>query len=378
MKKPRLNVVYANNNMPQPRIGPLADPGADLEVVWSREEEAGADVVLYWNSYTYRPQLTARNPGAMRILYIYEPVVVDPLVYDPKLWRNFDALLTWNDPLVAAGPPFHYMPLVYYDLAFHPNYGVEALPPAPEDVLSRPRSICQICGDKFSLVPCELYSLRRKAAEWFHQHGTMKMDVYGIPGMKAGNYVGPSDDKFETLSKYRYSLCFENTYHPVWSQGWVTEKIFDCMCSGTVPVYYGAPNIDQRVDEGTYIDYRDFSSFNELEAFLLEMSDETYLGYVERMRTFLEKHKPREQYACARLYQGIESLHADWKQHGRPAVTSWPKGYYESLASWNERLRYLAMWFALKQYRFVYPVFAVLRWLRWAGTKVSSVLRPGA
>ena len=190
MKKPRLNVVYANNNMPQPRVGPIEKPGADLEVIWSREEEAGADIVLYWNSYTYRPTLTNRNPGAMRILYIYEPVVVDPLVYNPKLWSHFDGLLTWNDPLVEAGPPFHFMPLVYYDLAFQPNYGVEVHQPSRDALLKRPRAICQICGDKFSLVPCELYSLRRQAAEWFHAHGTMRMDVYGIPGMKAAQLRG--------------------------------------------------------------------------------------------------------------------------------------------------------------------------------------------
>ena len=148
------------------------------------------------------------------------------------------------------------------------------------------------------------------------------------------------------------------------------------MCSGTIPVYYGAPNIDQRVEKGTYIDYRDFGSFKELETFLLEMSDETYLEYVDRMRTFLERHNPRQRYSCARLYEEIEGLYAQWKEHGTAPRTSWPQGYYESLETWNERLRYLAMWVALKQYRFVYPVFAVMRWCRWVGTRITGRLRP--
>lgn len=46
-------------------------------------------------------------------------------------------------------------------------------------------------------------------------------------------------DKWEGLARFRYSLAIENSRHPHY---W-TEKISDCFLAGTVPIYWGAPNI---------------------------------------------------------------------------------------------------------------------------------------
>lgn len=45
--------------------------------------------------------------------------------------------------------------------------------------------------------------------------------------------------KWEGLAPFRYSLAIENSRHPHY---W-TEKIADCFLAGTVPIYWGAPNI---------------------------------------------------------------------------------------------------------------------------------------
>jgi len=367
----KINVIYSNNNMTQPEVGPIQVPSANAEVTWSREEKAGADVVLHWNSFTYRPKHLHRNPDALRVLYMYESVVVDPLVYSRKLWEKFDHILTWNHQLVESCSRFHWFPLVYHDLPFSHGYGVTDETAVDEAaLLQRPRAISQICGDKYSLVPHELYSLRRQAAEWFAAHGTIPMYVYGIPGMKSPNYVGPSADKNATLSQYRYSLCFENSYHPVWSQGWTTEKIFDCMAARTVPVYYGDSQIEKRVPPDCFIDYRQFDSLADLDRHLAELSDEDYLGYVRRAHAFLAEHKPRERYSCDRVYEKLAQIHNGSSPAGAAGNTL-PADYYASLRGLNEKLRYAGMWVALKYYRFVYPVFFVMRWLRWLAKRVT-------
>ena len=46
-------------------------------------------------------------------------------------------------------------------------------------------------------------------------------------------------DKWEGLAPFRFSLAIENSQHPHY---W-TEKIADCFLAGTVPIYWGAPNI---------------------------------------------------------------------------------------------------------------------------------------
>jgi hypothetical protein len=54
--------------------------------------------------------------------------------------------------------------------------------------------------------------------------------------------------------------------------GWITEKIFDCFYSGTIPVYLGAPDIDDWIRADCFVDMRGFSDFAELRAFLKQLS----------------------------------------------------------------------------------------------------------
>ena len=60
-----------------------------------------------------------------------------------------------------------------------------------------------------------------------------KVDIYGR-GLKTMNH------KEEALQDYMFSVTIENDqYETYW-----TEKILDCFVSGTVPVYHGAPDVD--------------------------------------------------------------------------------------------------------------------------------------
>lgn len=64
-----------------------------------------------------------------------------------------------------------------------------------------------------------------------------------------GHGVRFIQNKYEAVEPYRYHLAIENyvgTHH------W-TEKLADPFLSGTVPIYYGCPNIDQDFPEESYI-----------------------------------------------------------------------------------------------------------------------------
>jgi hypothetical protein len=54
-----------------------------------------------------------------------------------------------------------------------------------------------------------------------------------------GHGVRPLADKWDGLAPYRYSIAIENSQVPHY---W-TEKIADCFLAGTVPIYWGCPNI---------------------------------------------------------------------------------------------------------------------------------------
>ena len=46
----------------------------------------------------------------------------------------------------------------------------------------------------------------------------------------------------------------------------MTEKLFDCFFSGTVPVYWGAPDVFDWVPADCFIDMRQFTDFAQLRA----------------------------------------------------------------------------------------------------------------
>jgi hypothetical protein len=87
----------------------------------------------------------------------------------------------------------------------------------------------------------------------------------------------------EVLSKYRFSLCFENM--PM--TGYVTEKLFDCFYAGTVPIYWGAPDINELVPSEAYIDMRKFRSFEDMFDQVQKLSDKDWINMREAARDFL-------------------------------------------------------------------------------------------
>ena len=95
------------------------------------------------------------------------------------------------------------------------------------------------------------------------------------------------DDKLETLSRMKFSICFENFRFP----GYITEKIFDCFFTGTIPIYLGAPDIEKYVPGNCFIDAAQFASFSDLNDFIRSMSPEKIKQLQENAFKFLKSRE---------------------------------------------------------------------------------------
>ena len=74
--------------------------------------------------------------------------------------------------------------------------------------------------------------------------------------------------KLETISRYRFTLAFENSIEP----DYVTEKLYEPLVSGSVPVYLGAPNVAGFAPApDCFINVRDFAGPAELADHLREL-----------------------------------------------------------------------------------------------------------
>ncbi len=95
--------------------------------------------------------------------------------------------------------------------------------------------------------------------------------------------------KYQALSQYKFSICFENSV----IEGYITEKIFDCFYAGTVPIYYGAPDINKYVNPKAFINFNDFSSIQDLEKYIENLSDFDCEEYKKWGKHFIEKESSR-------------------------------------------------------------------------------------
>jgi hypothetical protein len=68
----------------------------------------------------------------------------------------------------------------------------------------------------------------------------------------SSSWKGIAGSKQELIQRYDFGLCIENTEQP----GYITEKIFNCLAAGVIPVYLGAPDIADFVPSETYVDLR--------------------------------------------------------------------------------------------------------------------------
>ena len=82
--------------------------------------------------------------------------------------------------------------------------------------------------------------------------------------LKNGEY--PSGvSTLETVSRYRYMICIENSAYP----SFVTERVFNAWIGGTIPIYRGAPDIaDYAPSPRSYILVDDFEDAHALAQYL--------------------------------------------------------------------------------------------------------------
>ena len=171
-------------------------------------------------------------------------------------------------------------------------------------------SFVLIASNKNSTHPLELYSSRKSVLEWFEKNQSEHFDLFGYDWDKryirspkilrilnrlkifthTGSsvykcYKGEVDSKIKTMANYKFSICFENASL---ISGYMTEKIFDSMISGSVPVYLGDPSIEKHIPSSCYIKYDDFNSNDELFEYMLNMTNEEYNNYLGSIKSFLK------------------------------------------------------------------------------------------
>jgi hypothetical protein len=253
-------------------------------------------------------QLAKRNNINLKAFVIFEPPVVDPRLYMvlPKLTAAFERVYVHN----TKGDGFSLKGVDQSKL--HKLYW----PQPHKDVLlqfwnrqQRFHRIVMISGNhKPVSYHSELYSKRIDALaglfkfecvdlygrgwERWWSRNSMWLPYWRHRKILMSIYKGACASKYEVMSQYHFALCFENMA----MNGYITEKIFDCLYAGTIPIYLGAKDISDLIPEDVYIDCRKFSTWRDLHDKMVGMSDTEIQSMRAAGRAFLQSERGLRYY----------------------------------------------------------------------------------
>lgn len=140
-------------------------------------------------------------------------------------------------------------------------------------------------------IPTLFYSSTRDRTDIFNYSSTTH------------NGLLPNDDKIN-LFKSQFSIAIESTRE----QFYFTEKLIDCLLTKTVPVYWGATDIDQ------FFDTRGFIIINDYEDFLIkinEINENTYESLKPYIDYNFEKAKQYGQSFFSRIEDKIKEQYTE-------------------------------------------------------------------
>lgn len=245
----------------------------------------------FWN-LIYRKLMKLKTP---MYLFLFE----NPMHRPDNYWKwnhvPFKKVFTWNPDLCDGKKYFRFRLPVKIPVGYKTSQHDRKL-------------CCMVASQKYGGHKQQLYSERVKTIEWFERNAPIDdFELWGqdwnIPMWKGNlarlNYIlpksdqskscsrfhyqqswkGPCRSKRDVMQKYKFALCYENASFP----GYVTEKVFDAMFAGCIPVYLG--------DNGQYLPgviYRSaFKSDQELYAFLKLMGPIQYERRLREIERFI-------------------------------------------------------------------------------------------
>lgn len=281
-----------------------------------REVGARINVVVSFGLRARYAKLSRRGDVLLSAFFAFESPVVEPALYRglPRARKFFKRVFSFTD--ADALRPLLKRPVALD--TFRLPYAFDAI---REDLWRRSdRGFLVVLNNNKqpALAWNELYTERLRAIAWFARTG--EVDLYGrgwdgppfhmgighLPGsvqhlLRFGvrlarrihpdklldaarrAHRGTTPSKLARLSQYTFCLCFENAQ----VNGYVTEKVFDCFATGTIPIYLGAPDISRYVPVGSFIDMRQFQDYEELRRFLRALSPGAVQAYREAGRRFM-------------------------------------------------------------------------------------------
>lgn len=243
-----IRIVFANDCFGQPlnleRHGTV--PGVRLS---GNPAEAPSANALVFHIPTLR-QLPSKPAGQLWVAWSMESEVLYPVLADPAFMRQFDLTMTYRRDSDV--------PLSYIAGDYEGILRLLRRPPPPKD----PGHVAaSLVSGNFDACGRTQYLAALAARMPVHAYG--RRGTLAMPRPDRGQLT-----KRALLASYKFNLAFENSM----ATDYVTEKFYDPLYAGCVPVYRGASNVDDFAPgDDCHIDATRFRSPGELAEYLMHL-----------------------------------------------------------------------------------------------------------
>lgn len=229
------------------------------------------------NRYVFVTEGSFNNPilnsiaPVNRIAFLIEPASINSASYNyvKQNQNQFAYILSHDKEFVRQIPNGLYYP-----------FGGCWIRPEERQVYPKTKLCSIIVSEK------KITEGHRKRHEFVQQFASKyKVDVFGR-GYKL------IDNKLEALKDYCYSIVIENEL----SKGWFTEKLIDCLVTGVIPIYAGAPDI-----HGYFGEMKGFLNYNKVhELFAHEEKNPgaMFSHYRSELSTVNKMFELAQKYTC--------------------------------------------------------------------------------
>ncbi|KAF9908959.1 hypothetical protein EC991_009259 [Linnemannia zychae] len=223
-------------------------PNADI-IYMDNPFNLGADKPPYFTSLLLPPKL-AHQKWVLR--FSDDSLAAYPYIALPAFLNRFD--LTMGSPPSMMDIPDPTYPITQDKIMelvnVKPSFSFNK---KPENFIAIVTSECWPWNKRNGLIE----RLVEKAGA--HSYGSCSKNKE-VPKELAKDDLPRPYVKQKLMSKYPFGLAAEHSN----CISYVTEKIYDVLASGAIPVYFGASDIADFVPEGSYIDVKDFKNYDEV------------------------------------------------------------------------------------------------------------------
>lgn len=273
----------------------FSEQGVELN---TRDVNAGREVAFDLH-LEGRPLGERQRP---RYLIALENPNINKLNASSTYCQQFDLVFAWDTRL-------HQLTNVVPILIPHPMIW-EEFPGMTERALFS----CLINANKAfkEVLPSDLYLERLKTIRWYEKNAPDRFELYGMGWEKSvpaftpmgrlarlgsrlrtrlfglppfPSYRGPVSDKGAVLRRARFSYCYENSRD---LSNYITEKIFDSLVHGCVPIYWGADNVLDYIPADCFIDRRKYRDTAAVHQYLTTITAEEYAAFQANIVRFLQ------------------------------------------------------------------------------------------